>query len=1681
MQTLKNRGHWIILMCLLPFMASAQLVDTTQVSLDDLGNYYQIRNGHLGVLLPKLDVLYDSNFSLRAPAPIQSMLYKDSTYSSTYENHLNAPSLPLNATTSIVLQNADTVSLRQSYTFLKPILLNGNGQAVDSAGPGYFSTDITLIKGAKSVMIENSADYEVYYFLNVSGNINPDQARYRGDRATSIANGYGPGGGIYNPGKDPYLNARVDLDYTFPRTFPYSARWAPWATDTGWFWQLYNTMAAQNANVVGYFDGPAHQLLGVDNSGVRVHTSTSVADDLTGIGDSTGSGHYAYTIHNELRYLHIDSIGQVLKDTLLGHGLYRPFLYQYGDTVHLLTIAANDPDSIRIRKFKIAPDYSIRLDTIRLDIAIIDPFVYGANRDGEQWIAIQGANDTISGLMLFRSHADSSDYSLRDVFTQAEGYQQSKRPDMRTDTSGRILLTFTFDDIFTNYSVLLPDTGHFILLDPYGMQPPMINAGTAILPGTGIFATASPNGSLTLSLLDTVDRVEFYTTNIGAPYANNVYELPNRGSIDLTPDSSVLYLHDDRFYFFDSNTKAWASRSGGLWDSITQASVYYNSVKSEFNILGVYETSLARFVSDGQSITLAQQYPYTSRSTACFETRFNRLNPDFRVFKDIRFAYGLFAGTAGEDLLALDTLQGIAREMHIRSGLSQKTQSYIDSSLQINSVYDSCAMYIPVSDLKTIYQKVITVDSIYNFFVDIDGTFKVVMDAWRDGSGAKTDSLYNQITNDIEDLIFALKFRDGIYDERYFYFEGAIKLKSWAQYIAGLLVDDKISNAQRDTLHAYTRLMSRVGWDDDFVPFFTEHGLTLGNPNMPLQYQNFRWFFALLSSQDPEYDQRADSIPTKVDELLRQSINDYGAAVGSPHYLQPAIEPTIFTLLQLKNAGEEDLFHTQDTLLERFSEFILHLLTPPSVRFSNNRKLVVFGDGSEESAPLFGLLGTGFADENPSLSKKLMHAYRYGPARSSLYGFPTISINHELPDTNALELGHAHFPGYLSHFRTAFNTPEETAVWFLNGDFYRDHRNDDPGAVSIYCLGAPLSLNYGSIFLPELGSPFRNKVIPYSIYPNWDQTGQGFILNEIAWSHTRNDEFAAFEGTGMSRGIFENSNSGWTRQINFQGGSDHSPIIALYDSFDDAQDYIWSMNFMCKDSVDTPSGKVGAPPRRFDPDNGFFDTPVPSDNFGLSAGWNKLSFEGQNWASHAAGGIDWKVYLYLSDTSTANVSNFTHTYSNAEESDEYEQTVGGDFEEKQIILRVRADSFIHALIIPYSKNENLPDSLISFRGDSLIYTLGTSEQIFFPKGYTYTSPDTNLLNHLGSAGDTVRLDTAWLTGGVAQLGEYGDTVRLRLHGNSGMRYFRLPFGQWSLINSDPTILFDSIRNSGSVNYVLTDSLVNSHEGGHTEYVFVKRNAQIKLKVLLYGPWVTAEGLMLDSLRSKRYLPLTEPYSSLGFPLQPGGETIAPGILDTIGPDAIVDWIYVELREDSLGPVLGSRAGLLQRDGDIRDTDGESALSFGSIRSDSVFVVIRHRNHAGVMLKEKIEITPISDTIYNFSDLSTPIYGQHAMRIDGGQKFMWPGNGDGNAIIKYQGAQSDILPIVIDVFGNPLNTNFDFNLPVFGYFRSDYNMNGFTKYQGAQSDILPIVLTVFGNPLNTTFDFNLPLIEQLPEN
>ncbi len=256
---------------------------------------------------------------------------------------------------------------------------------------------------------------------------------------------------------------------------------------------------------------------------------------------------------------------------------------------------------------------------------------------------------------------------------------------------------------------------------------------------------------------------------------------------------------------------------------------------------------------------------------------------------------------------------------------------------------------------------------------------------------------------------------------------------------------------------------------------------------------------------------------------------------------------------------------------------------------------------------------------------------------------------------------------------------------------------------------------------------------------------------------------------------------------------------------------------------------------------------------------------------------------------------------------------------------------------------------------------------------------------------------------------------------------------------------------------------------------VNISPKVYLQGAILNPNTGEETLMRDDLRVAGIIPTTSPYAD--------NLTVDSAVFNTTGINAIVDWVWVELRDATNSTtVIASKSGLLQRDGDVTEIDGVSPLSF-MIPFGNYYAAIKHRNHLSIMSNSAITLNN-SVIQVDFTNGSTNTFGANAQTsfgVPSGKTAMWAGNVNGDSIVQYSGTRPDtpnILSIVLNDPGNFLNFP---TYAVVGYNVNDVNMNGNSQYSGITPDAPFILQNVLAHPGNFLNFSTYQIQEQLPEN
>ncbi len=179
--------------------------------------------------------------------------------------------------------------------------------------------------------------------------------------------------------------------------------------------------------------------------------------------------------------------------------------------------------------------------------------------------------------------------------------------------------------------------------------------------------------------------------------------------------------------------------------------------------------------------------------------------------------------------------------------------------------------------------------------------------------------------------------------------------------------------------------------------------------------------------------------------------------------------------------------------------------------------------------------------------------------------------------------------------------------------------------------------------------------------------------------------------------------------------------------------------------------------------------------------------------------------------------------------------------------------------------------------------------------------------------------------------------------------------------------------------------------------------QFDIAAFLQGPFDTTTGTMYTDLNTLRgLLPGQTPLSGIASPTTPGqpyntspwnyNGTEGLSWTDANYTDDIVDWVLVSTRTDiNKSSEVGMAAGLLTQNGTINFIEG---CALENIGLDSVYIVIEHRNHIGIMTPQKVSIvnkTLSWDFRYSDSYKDATSYGQK--EILPGTWVMFAGDGD----------------------------------------------------------------------------------------
>jgi hypothetical protein len=265
---------------------------------------------------------------------------------------------------------------------------------------------------------------------------------------------------------------------------------------------------------------------------------------------------------------------------------------------------------------------------------------------------------------------------------------------------------------------------------------------------------------------------------------------------------------------------------------------------------------------------------------------------------------------------------------------------------------------------------------------------------------------------------------------------------------------------------------------------------------------------------------------------------------------------------------------------------------------------------------------------------------------------------------------------------------------------------------------------------------------------------------------------------------------------------------------------------------------------------------------------------------------------------------------------------------------------------------------------------------------------------------------------------------------------------------------------------------------------------LSIKAYLQGAMLTTPNktgygtMMRDDLRIKNLIPTTDPYRNRTGFIQVNNPTVqtitSPNVLTVTGNNAIVDWVFVELRDKTdAQTAIATKSGLIQRDGNVVDVDGVSPLSF-DVAADNYYVVLRHRNHLGVMSKNVVTFNATTSVSVDFTSSQTSTYGTNAQAVvSATTNALWAGDANADGKVISVGANTDVNTLSQKILKAAGNSTFSISYLLQGYDDADIDLNGTIAATGGQTDGFLISSNILRYATNQAVSPSFTITQQLP--
>lgn len=294
----------------------------------------------------------------------------------------------------------------------------------------------------------------------------------------------------------------------------------------------------------------------------------------------------------------------------------------------------------------------------------------------------------------------------------------------------------------------------------------------------------------------------------------------------------------------------------------------------------------------------------------------------------------------------------------------------------------------------------------------------------------------------------------------------------------------------------------------------------------------------------------------------------------------------------------------------------------------------------------------------------------------------------------------------------------------------------------------------------------------------------------------------------------------WYRKFTMLALPNHNPIFVYYDSITGGQPNIWSMMMMSEGPVGTPAGNI-MPEKRIYNNSNLQQLPSGTAVKNINPGLNRFSFTGQSWVAHATGGINWNLYTLSGSSMAFSLADWSTTWQNQEEQEEFVKTNHRPYSEEQEIIRLKSNTPFFTILLPVHKGKDVYSAGVqqTENGNAFQIAVNNGEIRIGKNGY-YAKDDERVVVASWNPAERTVINGYSLSGGYSEIEKTKTKLKLRVHGNGGNRTIGLPYKvTLDGASKDITVRNTSTGCSIAVVYKAGTMELASGDKGYTEYNF----------------------------------------------------------------------------------------------------------------------------------------------------------------------------------------------------------------------------------------------------------------------